>query len=245
MSKSRLAAGLVLAAGVLGVPAAISAATLSGTFNLDGTITVTGNTITWQDNAAVPNKATIAATGATGSFAGLGNTEVTIQNLVNPPDVVGGAGFAATPFISFDANPALPVLDINFIFPGPYSSAACSAAPAPGQTCTPSNPGGSPFGLSNLGSGGVVTGSTAAFAFSGVTSDGLSTWKGNFTSQFNDPYQTVLAGLATNGSVTNTYSGTFLVSVTPRVPEPSTYMLVLGSLGALFALRKKRAARLS
>ncbi len=245
MSKSRLAVGCILAASVLGLPAALSAAAISGQFNLDGSITVTGNTITWQDNAGVANRATIAAAGATGSFAGLGNTQVAIQNLTNPPDVVGGSGFAATPFISFLANPSLPSLNINFIFPGPYSSAACGAAPAPGQTCTPPNPGGSPFGLSNLGSGGVVTGSTAGFAFSGLTSDGLSTWKANFTSQFNDPYQTVLAGLAANGSVTNTYSGTFVVTVSPTVPEPATYMFALGALGLFIGLRKRKVARLS
>jgi hypothetical protein len=243
-------------AGLVGVSfGTLHAAAISGSFNLDGSITVNNGppqVITWADNANTANRSTIATSGLIGSFltAALGNTEVSIATLTSPPDVVDGSGFAATPFITFLAPSAsaFPILEINFINPGPFTAAACSANPAlavVGQTCTLP---GSPFGFTNLGTPGQpVTGSSAAFSFSGITSDGLDTWTGNFTSQFGPPpgsttggsYQSVLATLQTTGSVTNTFSGTFNVVLTPTTPEPSG-MLLLGAGLLLVAFGAKR-----
>ncbi|HWB86065.1 MAG TPA: hypothetical protein VG675_18120 [Bryobacteraceae bacterium] len=217
-----LVGGLFVSATVL--PAA---PILNGAFDISGTITVVdSSSITWT--LPPPNKALIGST--SGSFAGLTGTNVTINNLTNPPAVVDGAGFPDEEFISFDADPTLPTLLINFIFQGVNPSAACGAPPAVGQLCALPN---SPFDFQNTAGGG----SRAGFVFSGVTSDGLSHWTGNFTSQFSVPYQTIFAQLATNGSVTNTYSATFTVT---SIPEPNTVLFVIGALGIFIGYRRKR-----
>jgi hypothetical protein len=217
-----LVGGLFVSATVL--PAA---PILNGAFDISGTITVVDNSnITWT--LPPPNKALIGS--VSGSFAGLTGTDVSIQNLSNPPAVVDGAGFPDEEFVSFDADATLPTLLINFIFAGVNSPAACGAPPAVGQVCTVP---GSPFNLQNVAGGG----SSASFVFRGVTSDGLSNWTGNFTSQFSVPYQTVLATLASAGSVTNTYSATFTVTA---IPEPNTVLFVIGALGIFIGYRRKR-----
>ncbi|HTP87462.1 MAG TPA: hypothetical protein VMH81_27795 [Bryobacteraceae bacterium] len=211
----------------------LQAAPLLGTFNIAGTITVTTSAITWMSNDPpfMLDKATIGP-GPTGSFAGLGGTVATIDNLNSATEPVG-TPFAATPFLSFDAAPALGLLDINFIFAGIYSTAQCTAAPAVGQTCTPNppiTPVTSPFNFVN-NPGIMGPQATATFAFGGISADGQSQWSANFTSQFGVPFQSVLAMLASTGSVSNTYSAT--VTVTP-VPEPEIWSLFI--VGAALVL---------
>jgi hypothetical protein len=215
----------MLAAVVLLSTATLSASPISGAFDFGGSITVVDNTqITWSLPPA--NKSLIVA--SNGSFSGLVGTDITIRNLTNPPDIVDGGGFPNQLFISFDAAPLLPNLLINYIAPGVFSAAACGAAPAVGQVCTLP---GSPFSFINTPSG-----SSATFDFTGVTSDGLSTWSGVFTSNFTIPYQTVFSRLATVGSITNSYSGTITA-----VPEPNTVLMVLGAFGVLVGCwRRKR-----
>ena len=76
-----------------------------------------------------------------------------------------------------------------------------------------------------------------------MTSDGLATWQGNFTSQFTAPYQSVLATLASTGSVTNTFSATFLVTQNPAVPEAGTMSLLgLGLVSLSYKLSRRRKA---
>lgn len=216
------------------------ASPINGTFNIGGTITVTPTTITWSLGSSpfTPMEATMNA-GGTGDFAALDGSSVTIQNLDNTTEPVGSV-FPEQPFIAFLAAPSFPTLNINFIFPGIYSSASCGAPPAVGQNCTLP---GSPFNFVN-NPPGPPNGpqATATFVFTGVTSDGLENWQGNFTSQFTVPYQTVLSRLQTQGFVSNTFSATFVV--TPQVPEAGTaWLLGLGlSLVAIsFKLRHRRA----
>ena len=222
-----------------------TAAPITGTFNIAGTITVTPTTFTWTTASApfTPNKANLAA--GTGSFAGLGGTLVTIQSLNSAIEPVG-VPFPAQNFITFDAAPAFPALNINFIFQGIYSNAQCATLPpAVGQQCTV-NPPASPFNFVN-NPPGPPTGpqATATFVFAGVTSDGLENWQGNFTSSFTVPYQTVLAQLASTGSVTQTFAATF--TLTPAaVPETSSLSLLglgLGLIGLSTKLRRRISSR--
>jgi hypothetical protein len=131
--------------------------------------------------------------------------------------------------MSFNALGVTTTLLIDHIAAGIYPSAQCSSNPAAvGQVCTPS---GSLFNFVNNPPpppGGPQA--TATWVFQGATNDGQSTWVGNFTSQFNVPYQTVLAQLQASGSVTNSYSATFSVTQTQTaVPEPGCLsMLGLG-----------------
>ncbi len=72
--------------------------------------------------------------------------------------------------------------------------------------------------------------SSATWNISGVTSDGLSNWNGQFTATFVFPFQQVLQNFVTNGQVSDAYSGVMVVNVIPvtTVPEPTT----LGLMGA-------------
>jgi len=223
----------------------LSASPIFGTFNIAGTITVTLNSITWQlnDSPFPPNESKIGP-GATGSFAGLDGTTVTTNDLTSATEPVGVA-FPSQPFIAFDAAPTLPTLDINFIFKGIYSAADCFALPATvGQTCTLSTPT-SPFNfVNNPPAAPVGPQATATFAFSGDTSDHLSFWFGNFTSQFSKPYQSVLAAFAPggSGSISNTFSATITVVPNPAVPEPGPMSLTACGLGlVLFSAALRRS----
>lgn len=229
MKVARVASGA--AAFVLACACQLSASPISGTFDIAGTVTATATTISWTNNLSppTPQKAVIGPSDLSGSFTGLGGTEVTIKDLNNSTEPVGTA-FSPQPFISFDAAPTLPGLMINFVYPGIYSSGGCSASPpAVGQTCTPAIPGGSPFNFVNNPPPGSPE-ATATWVLAGVTSDGSATWTGNFTSQFNVPFQDVLARLAQSGSVSDTYSATFTVTPKSPVPEPESLFLMLGGL---------------
>jgi hypothetical protein len=228
--------------------ASLQAAAIAGQFTLVGTVTVTtSGLIEWTSNASSTpdSQATVSSSATlTGSFAGLGNQNVTINTLTDsstqqPVNVP----FTNFDFIDFPTDPALPHLLANFIPLGSGPGTDCSinpAAAAGGQLCTlsatttPSIPGGSPFTFLNTttSSGGVPVccTSSATWNISGVTSDGLSNWNGQFTATFVVPFQQVLDNFVTNQQVSDAYSGVFVVNVIPvtTVPEPTT----LGLMGA-------------
>jgi hypothetical protein len=202
------------------------AALVLGAFNFNGSVTVTQNTITWKSDVNLADQATMGSTNLTGSFAGLGGSTITILDLDRATDPVGVV-FPAQPYVSF--NPALgfPTLNVNFIAPGAFPSTNCTSPPATGQVCTLSSAqvsGGSPSNTSSTGST-TPDSSSATWTVRGVSSDGLEVWSGIFTSQFNQPYQDVIAGFfGPGGAVSNAYSGSIVVS--SAVPEPDTAILL-------------------
>jgi hypothetical protein len=221
---------LFLGAILSGLVSGLSASALSGTFDMSGIISVTSSTISWTSDLSPFAPQTFTLTAGTGSFSAEdGQNGVADLNIATEPV---GTSFAAIPFITFDVAP-LPALELNFINAGIDGSAGCSASPAHGgQTCTPPNPGGSPFNFQNLS----ATQSTASFIFSGVTADGLSDWSAIFTSQFNNmSFQQVLATLAANNTVTNSYSAAVTVTPIPPVstPEPTSALTLACGLGLL------------
>jgi len=210
------------------------ASPLSGTFNLTGTITVTPTVIDWNSDVSPFLAQMFSLSAGTGSFSGEdGQNTVTDLAIASEPI---GVTFASAPFISFDVVPGLPSLMIDFIYPGTGTAAGCALAPpAVGQTCTPANPpNGSPFTFVNNNPPAAIQ-SEAEWVFTGLTSDGASDWKGDFTAQFNEPYQTVLANYASSGSLTAAFSGTVTVTV---IPEPASFVMLGLGLGALLATRR-------
>lgn len=215
----------------LGIP--LSASTI-GTFNMSGTIIVNGfSNITWKSDLSPFDANMFTLTAGTGAYS-TEDGQNSIADLNNPPEVVGS--FADTTFITFDVDPSVGTLDINQIVPGIYSDSACTTLPAAaGQHCTPA---GSPFNFTN----NSPTSSTASFTFKGVTTDG-DPWTALFTSQFvTESYQDVLAGLASSGSVTASYSAAEVT--VSSVPEPSsTSMLGIGAGLLLVSISLKKYQR--
>jgi hypothetical protein len=223
----------------ISVTASFASMITSGTLSIAGTIYVTapggvttpGGTcpagsivgIFFQDTAtpAINDKVDIAPVGRPNgdiplAIAGLnaGN----IFKLMNPPDTEGTLS-PPEQFLTFNNAGITTALDIDFIAPGVNGSAQCGLAPAPGQLCTPPD---SLFNLQNL----TATSSSIGWRFQGITSDSASTGTGTFTSQFNTvPLQTVLAALATNGFVSNTFAGQITL-VPIAEPEPLSYLLL-------------------
>jgi PEP-CTERM motif len=243
--KAKLFLPGMLLTGILS--ANLNAIPLSGMFNIGGIITVTqAGLITWttQDPPITADKTPIS--GGNGSFTTLNGTNATIRDLNKITEPVGGAGFAPQLFISFDSGPTLPTLNINNIFQGFFGPAGCLApTPAAGQTCTPDPPVTSSLSPFNFTNGSGTNGPQAGvqFSFSGVTSDGLSTFNANFTSQFNVPFQTVLSQLGSQGFVSNTYSGTVTVTPLTTTPEPGSTVLMSIGLGLVLVslqLRRRR-----
>lgn len=199
---------------------------------MNGIVTATPTAFTWDGVGGTPADVFSLSLG-TGSFTVADGTNAihNLNNTTEPVDVV----FPPQDFIDFTVAPSLPSLEINFVALGNGGAAGCAmpaAGTTPPQTCTPPIPGGSPITFQNNNVNGVVTGSSATWTFSGISSDGESTWSGIFTSQFvGQSYQDVLTQFATTGSVTASYSAN--VTVSP-IPEPSG--LLLGAAGFLCTL---------
>lgn len=232
---------LLLASAVAGLMTAnVSASTILGTFSLSGDIIVNGtSTISWTDPNNNANKLTIS--NSTGAYAGLDGQDATVETLNSSNEPTGNPGFPDMLFVMFPNG--LPSLYINVIYPGVDGSTDCGLTPAPGQTCTPPLPSGvSPFNFQNNPPPSSPQ-ATATFAFGGDEGPGRTniTWIGNFTSQFNVPFQTVLAELGPNqnGTVTNSVSGAFTVMGPTATPETSTWSLCGLGLGLVLLARSR------
>jgi len=196
--------------------------------------------IFWQDPAGTSfGKADIATDSLPNGdipFALAGNDAANVSSESNPTEVVGGAGFAPTTFMTFNNAGVTTDLLLDYIDPGVFTAAACGASPTPGQTCTLA---GSLFSFTN--NAPPPGQATAQWAFQGITNTPNVTWAGNFTSQFplGDPYQTVFGQLSVNGYVSNTFSGTITLTTTSGTPEPASLgLMMIGLTGFLFLRRR-------
>jgi hypothetical protein len=255
-------AGLILGS----IPCTFGSVITSGQFSFGGTIFVTNALphpvvtpagtcaanvacIFWLDGAGTHSgELDITSTGNTTGQAISGNDALNVSTLTNPPDVVGS--FPNVTFMSFNNGGVTTTFMLNTIFPGIDSPADCLAAPVSGDTCTPpgsfvnfqNNPPPSPGGTPC----GTGCEATASFAFQGVTAGNPNPQEivtFNFTSQFplGTPYQSVLEQLATNGFVSNTFSGTAILSPAPTVPEPGSLLMIGSGLIGLAVFLRRRA----
>jgi hypothetical protein len=238
------------------LPASVFASPIFGTFDIGGsnaTVSATmlnflcsgGLTVPCPPPAPLPaTDGNFNVTSGTGDFAGLvppGGYIHDIDQTSTPPP----GPFLLPDFIVFPAFPAGTHVNLTTLFLGVSGQADCGSS-APGKTCTPSIPalvsptnplGLSPFNLQNIAGGG----STASFSMAGKIINAAgeeSDFFGTFTSQFTVPYTSYLPTIATGGSVTNSYSATFIV--TP-IPEPGTESLAIGTLLVLagYGFRRK------
>lgn len=228
--------GVLLLIGSLS--ASLAASEISGTFTLDGIVTVanTGLTTWTNGNTFISNQATIGS-GPTGSFAGLDGQTVDINDL-NSADQTVGTSFTNYNFIDFTADPAFPELLANYIPAGTGGSLGCFVSPGSGETCTPSSSPLTSFTFLNTSS----STSSATWDISGVTSDGLSSWNALITMDFSASYQEVLAEFTTTGSISDTYTAAVTVSELPpvsTVPEPATLPLMAAGLVLLAWLARR------
>ncbi|MEO7145347.1 MAG: hypothetical protein ABI165_17770 [Bryobacteraceae bacterium] len=164
---------------------------------------------------------------STGSFASAGSSVniADLSSLVVPV----GATVNDVNFITFPAQPTWS-FTLTELLPGVYTSAACTAAPAPGQTCTPNIAGGSPFNLTN----NSTSTSTVSFSFLGTAQDSTTpTLKSNVQGIFSETFsnqnlQQLVSTVVGGGTIVTSYSGTVTAST---VPEPGPGSMVL--LGAM------------
>jgi hypothetical protein len=236
--------GLLAIAGVAGLSvlcvSSASAAPITGTVNISGSVAVGETFIDFQPPAGPPNGSfTVSNSGNTGSFAALNNTTGSILDLASTQ-----IGMSVPNWITFTAAPNI-VLNLTSVDPGSYTQTDCTMAPALGQTCTPGPPAPqpNPFSLTNLEVGGTL-GSVASITFHGTavntTTGETSSFIGVFSSQFTVPYQTLLMDLAAGptASIDTSYSATISTSA---VPEPATMILLGSGLIGIFVLGRKRA----
>jgi hypothetical protein len=248
MFLSRL---VVVAASAL-APALVFATPLTGTFtagsNSDAIVSATAVNFTCSGTVVCPGNtgdATVNPNGTGDFFVPTGTTVTAFIADLGVPATPIGIPFLLTNWETFTGILSDAALDLRFIFPG-TDPTSCGAAD---QHCTPIIGGplvnaGNPLGLSAFNLDNTAAGSSASFDVSGtarrISTGEVSNFVAHFSSDFNVPFQQVLAQLAATGTVTSGYSEKVTVTFTPT-PEPGSMFLLLGGglVIAATALRKK------
>jgi len=222
--------------GAMALAPFASAALVTGEANIAGTTTVSETSILFCSTPS-PCAFTVEAPN-TGSFSGLASG--TIDDLTGGP-YSGPA--SVTDFATFVATAGTIDFDLTEINPGTGGTAGCTSNTV-GNTCTPTYSSGtivSPFTLFQVGPNTV----DISLDLSGVSyfnppgkSGGTSPTLGGFTTQdlVTGTITGILATINGGGSITDSYSATFVSSV----PEPTTAFLGLSGLLMAAGLYRRR-----
>ena len=153
------------------------------------------------------------------------NGAATVALGVGAPGIVNDIPGSSTDFFAF---PSAPTLHFNLTQLGPgVANTVCSGLVI-GQSCSPTA--GSPLILT-----ATAIGTGVEIDASGTAGDasGSDTWMGSFTTEIAGvSAASVQATLASGGSVTSTWSGTFPISPA-KFPEPGSVSLLLTAMAGV------------
>jgi hypothetical protein len=189
-----------------------------------GGVTVTITTVTWLPLANVGTGCIAAGLGTNVTFDSGSIAPADHGTVNNLAPLSGNTGFLTFTGVTFDAE---------LIGPG-VTNLACSAAMAPGPSCSVLL--NSPFILTPGDAGTVIT-----LGVSGLANDASSTnspWNGIFSTQIaNETPKQIQDAFNAAGSFTATYSFDGNVGI----PEPVSLALIGGGLVALAGLKRRKA----
>lgn len=216
-----------------------------GTLNITGNASVTvGGAVFKCDlgTTCAPGHGAFFATGGsanTGDFQALAVSFGEILSLSTTTTPLN-QDFFLPKFLTFNGNPDIEV-ELRFFYLG--NGGTCP--PTGSQTCTPTFPDlvspSDPLGLAATNWQNTPIGSTASLSvladFIRVSTGERTPYRGIFTAQFGQPAQNVIAALGAGGSVSTSYSATFVPT-----PEPAPW--ISAGLGLLFLglVRRQRSA---
>lgn len=243
---------LVSAAGLLLSAPSLFATLIQGTLAITGSgpVAVNGNAIDFQppvnplgDGAG--GFSIIGMGSSTGSFAGLAGTSGTVRDLSRTVVPVGSPTTFSN-FITFTAPSASTwTITLTQLLPGVYGAGDCLSGPAGGQNCTPPQPGGSPFNLTNT----TASTSTASFTFSGTATDTATGETSNVIGLFSTTFsnlnlQQIVGAIASGQTILTSWSATITAVPSPVIPEPGTLSLMaMGGIlmvGSILSRKRKK-----
>ena len=231
---SRVYFPLSIAIALVASAGTTQAAPIIGTFDIAGSVTVSGTSLDFGSNGAADGLFSI--TGATGYFsgysAGLANAG-DLRDLSVPPGVVN-----ITHFLDLLLGPRSGFfIDMTFLAPG--GGPVCPPGAPVGASCTVV---GSPLLITRSGTNPNNT--TVTMSFTGLATNGADSGiaSGLFTAQFvgQSPEQ-LLAIVSSGGTVTTSYSASFGVAAVPEPASMTTALFGIGLMG--FGVWRRRRAQ--
>jgi hypothetical protein len=232
----------------------LNATPITGRLILNATSNSVGVNLTTTDfnyAGGVPSDLTFGTfnigVGSTMSFAAFIGDSGLVRSF-NNTDVPLGVPTSYANFIQIPTPTPTIEFVLTQLIPGSFGMADCTAAPAPGQTCTPPIPGGSPIELSNSsnGTGGINTHADfnvdvqAINLLTGETSNGVGTFSTDFS---NTSLQQLLSTVLAGGTVTSGFGGDFTIVFSSTTPEPPTMLFLAGGLLVLGSTVRRKFGR--